>query len=59
MKNNLIKLICLVLLNACGGGGGGGGGGGVGTGEINSSTSLTTIKNNTASSTGGAFITAF
>ena len=56
MKNNLIKLICLVLLNACGGGGGGGG---VGTGEINSSTSLTTIKNNTASSTGGAFITAF
>ena len=54
MKNNLIKLICLVLLNACGGGGGG-----VGTGEINSSTSLTTIKNNTASSTGGAFITAF
>lgn len=55
MKNNLIKLICLVLLNACGGGGGGG----VGTGEINSSTSLTTIKNNTASSTGGAFITAF
>ena len=57
MKNNLIKLICLFLLNACGGGGGGGGG--VGTGEINSSTSLTTIKNNTASSTGGAFITAF
>ena len=56
MKNNLIKLICLVLLNACGGGGGGGG---VGTGEINSSTSLTTIKNNTASSTGGAFIAAF
>ena len=57
MKNNLIKLICLVLLTACGGGGGGGGG--VGTGEINSSTSLTIIKNNTASSTGGAFIAAF
>ena len=55
MKNNLIKLICLVLLTACGGGGGGG----VGTGEINSSTSLNTIKNNTASSTGGAFIAAF
>jgi len=55
MKNNFIKLICLVLLTACGGGGGGGGG----TGEINPSTSLTTIKNNTATSTGGAFVSAF
>jgi hypothetical protein len=51
MKNNLIKLICLVLLTSCGGGGGGG--------EANPSLSITTIKNNTATSTGGAFITAF